>query len=153
MTLRRLLASGVALVVVACACAGPRAFAGDDRVWIVAPTALSTVTPPFTVRWTASGDAAAYAVFVDRDPIRPGHGFRDVADDQCKRLPHCPDVFYLATRNIYVSTSSSVQIPVLPVVGGAAGAETHAAHVATLVRLDSRLHRVGDAFWTVEFRG
>jgi hypothetical protein len=151
--------AALALVLVLCgtttaACSGSRSFARDGRLHIVSPTPLASVHFPFTVRWTAPKQRVpAYAVFLDRNPIRPGHGMRDLADDQCKRQPQCPDASYLATKGVFITSSTSARIPSLPASGGVGATAPEPAHSATVVLLDRSHRRIGDAAWTVEFRG
>ena len=136
------------------ACSGPRAFARDDQLQIVSPAPLTNVGERFAIRWTTAHRLApAYAVFVDHNPIRPGHGMRDLADDQCKRQRGCPDDAYLVSKGVFITASNSVDVPGLNPLGGIAGAADHPTHTATVVLLDRSRHRSGDAFWTVEFRG
>jgi hypothetical protein len=78
---------------------------------------------------------------------------RDLADDRCKRQAQCPDATYLATKGVYVTSSNSVTVAALPAVGGVGGTAPKPAHTATVVLLDRSSRRVGDANWTVEFRG
>jgi hypothetical protein len=145
----------VGLLVVLTGCAGtPRTFLHDTHLQITAPAPLTTVSLPFTVAWstTRRGDGA-YAVFVDRSPVPPGHTLRDVADAQCKRVTHCPDAAYLAGRGVYVTPSDQLQIDTLPLVGGTAGRARSPAHTIAIVALDAQGRRRGDNIWTVEFRG
>jgi hypothetical protein len=130
------------------ACSG--GFRVDHSVTITAPAPMAVVAVPFTAQW--SGGPGPYAVFVDQAPIGAGHSLRDVADDQCKRQTGCPDAAYLATRNIYLAPSGSVDIAQLPIVAGTEAKADHPTHTLTVVRIDDRGHRRGDAAWTVEFR-
>jgi hypothetical protein len=135
-------------------CAGaPRAFVADQRLRITSPTVLGTVTTPFSVSWTGSrpGDHS-YAVFVDRMPFGPGETVRDLADRQCKHEPGCPDAEYLAGLGVYVTTSQSVEVTHLVPLGGTAGRASHPVHTLTVIALDGRGRRRGEAAWTVEFR-
>jgi hypothetical protein len=154
LTVRRGLSAVLALVgLMMTGCAGgPRAFVADSGLEITSPPALAEVTPPFTVTWTASTADGSYAVFVDRDPIRPGRGMRDVADDQCKRVAGCPDVAYLAQRGVYLTRADHVEVPALLPIGGVEGRSSHPVHTLTIVRLGLDGRRVGDAAWSVEFR-
>jgi hypothetical protein len=126
----------------------------STAVTIEAPAPLTTVAPPFTLRWSGSPRPGhSYAVFIDRTPISPGHNLRDLANDQCKHIRGCPDASYLASRAVYLTNSTSVVIPVLPQVGGIEGRASHPVHAITLVALDSHHRRAGEASWTIELRG
>jgi hypothetical protein len=111
------------------------------------------VAPPFLLSWTTSrhGDGS-YAVFVDRLPVAPGHTLRDVGDQQCRRTAGCPDAAYLAQHRVYVTSSDQVEVPSLPLVSGAAGRAAQPTHTLTVVALDGRGRRRGDASWEVEIR-
>jgi hypothetical protein len=96
-------------------------------------------------------------VFVDRLPLPPGHTLRDVALDQCKRLPSCyPDTNFLSGLGIYLTNDTSVSIPILKVQSSMGGTEHPPFHRLTVVMFSGQGtggHRIGDAAWEVEFRG
>lgn len=147
-----------ALVAVALGLAGcaraPRVFVADQHVRITSPSPLEVVSAPFTVRWTSTrpGERAAYAVFVDLEPVPPGHPLRDLADDQCKKISGCPDATYLANRGVFVTDRPEVEIPTLPVLRGTEARAGHPAHTVTVVTLDAKGRRTGDGSWRVEVR-
>jgi hypothetical protein len=114
---------------------------------------MSTVAPPFTVRWTTSSAVApSFAVFVDQAPIPSGHDLRDLADTACKLRAGCPDAVFLANHGVYITASDHVDITSLVPLGGVGGRAAHPVHSATLVALDGSQRRQGEASWTVEFR-
>jgi hypothetical protein len=149
-----LLSLASTLVVAGCASAS-RAFFVDESVHITSPAPLTTVSAPFEVTWIATGSAdRGYALFVDRSPIAPGHSVRDLATDQCKRLPNCqPDAGYLAGLGVFLTHSDEVTVPNLEPLAGTASREQHPVHTFTVVVMDSNGHRLGDAAWQGEFRG
>jgi hypothetical protein len=133
------------------------AFRADDRVDIVAPGDRDDVRVPVTIRWRstipARRDGGPYwAVFVDREPIRPGQSLRAVADEACNRTPGCPDAAYLRDRSVYLTDRTSVRIDVLPEGGSDERESARDRHEATIVVVDASGHRVGESAWSVEFR-
>ncbi|MHB8463990.1 MAG: hypothetical protein ACYDH6_15510 [Acidimicrobiales bacterium] len=144
--------AAVALALAACS-AEPRAFIADQRLRITAPAPMAVVSAPFAVTWTTTrqGDAS-YALFVDHLPVPPGHSLRDLATDQCKAQPGCPDATYLAAHGVYLTTSDTVDVPTLPTLGGTARRAAHPAHTLTVIALDARGRRRGDAAWALELR-
>jgi hypothetical protein len=139
-------------VVVLPACGSP-IFAVDQRVQIVSPSPMSSVGVPLRVRWTSHGTSSpGYAVFLDRAPIAPGHGVRDVADRACKITPGCPDAGYLAGKGVYLTSRTEVVIADIQARNGTDSRRKHPMHVLTLVRMDRSGHRLGEASWRVEFR-
>lgn len=133
---------------------GSRSFVADQGLHITSPAPLATVSVPFTMAWSGPHKAGRrYGVFVDSTPIAPGRSLRDMATQQCKRLPGCqPSASYLAGLGVYVSSSDQLTVPTLEPVGGVAGREGHPVHTARVVVLDFSGRRVGDAAWEVEFR-
>lgn len=155
-----LIVMAVALVASGCAVHG-LAFRTDDRVAIVAPHAESTVALPLTLRWNVkslpdlgaavSGRPTGFAVFVDRQPIRPGQTLRSVADDQCKRTPGCPDASWLADRYIFTTTSTSLRIDGVPADNQGERFGRGHGHEATIVLVDSGGRRIGESSFAVDF--
>jgi hypothetical protein len=149
-----LLAVGLVLVP-GCAAKG-LAFDNDHRVKITSPRNRATVRVPVTVRWRAAGlhrtttGGPFFAVFLDRAPIRPGQNLRAVADDACNRTPGCPDLNYLRDRYVFVTSSTSLTLGVVPKPSGQrTGARD--AHEATIVLVDAAGGRVGEYSYTVQF--
>lgn len=140
------------LVVAGCGGA-PRALVADQHVRIVSPAPLDVVAAPFTVRWTSTNRSdRSFAVFVDLQPVPPGHQLRDLADEQCKKIRGCPDAGYLANRGVFVTERSEVEVPTLPVLRGTGARARHPAHIVTIVTLDSAGRRTGDGSWQLEVR-
>lgn len=132
-------------------------FRVDDRMTIVEPPAQSTVDPPFRITWemedfdaagldgSTSEDSGAYAVFVDRPPMKAGQSLRSLFDDDpaCASDARCPDAAQLARENIYVTTKQGVRVKFLPLVG-AGGPDLH---TITIVLLDGSGRRIGESSW------
>jgi hypothetical protein len=158
MRLRPLLAAALAAAaVLLTSCGGSHyAFKQDKRIDIVAPADRAKVRLPIDIRWRTNGlpvsPAAGpfFAVFVDREPTRPGQSLAVLADDDCRRRPGCPDVAYLEGRHVLVTDRTQVRLDTVP--RRTAGGSTDRAHQATVVLIDREGRRVGEGFWTVEFR-
>ncbi len=140
-------------------------FRVDKRLHFVGPGARSTVHPPVTITWRmddfriaaqgsepASHDAGYFAVFVDQTPIKPGHTMDDVAngDPLCQQSPSCPDKAYLADHNVYTTTTTSIEIPVIANISGSK--EKLQLHVITIVLMDTSGHRIGESAWELDVR-
>jgi hypothetical protein len=136
-------------------------FRTDDRVSIVSPSAEATVTLPVTLRWTAKslpslgqqvgGHPTQFAIFIDRQPIRPGQTFRAVADDQCRATPGCPDPSWLAQRYIFTTTATSLRLDSVPADNKGDRFGRGHGHEATIVLVDGSGHRIGEAAYAVDF--
>ncbi|CAB4708150.1 MAG: hypothetical protein F2667_06830 [Actinobacteria bacterium] len=132
-------------------------FRVDDRMTILEPASQSTVTAPFRISWemedfdpagldgSRSEDSGAYAVFVDRPPMKAGSDLRSLFDDDpaCASDARCPDAATLARENIYVTTKSKVRVRFLP-LQGAGGPDLH---TITIVLLDGSGSRIGESSW------
>ncbi len=137
-------------------------FRGDHRLTFTGPPARHRVVAPFTVTWTMRGFSATgldgshdathglFAVFVDRAPMRVGQGIRALAggDTSCLRNPRCPDAAYLASINVYLTSDTSLPIPVLPAQSSGIGDEQHSV---TIVLLDGTGRRIGESSWYLPF--
>ncbi|HZT64350.1 MAG TPA: hypothetical protein VFA11_01035 [Acidimicrobiales bacterium] len=139
-------------------------FRVDERLHFVAPPDRALVAAPLTVRWTikqfrveAPGsapptpDAGYFAVFVDRQPVRPDQTMRAVAanDEQCLHQRGCPDPAYLAARQIYTTTDTHLTIPQIPPL---AGTERVQLHAIVVVLMDTSGHRIGESAWELDLR-
>ncbi len=140
-------------------------FRADKRLHFLSPQDRSTVQPPVTIAWrmddfrTAaqgsgppSHDAGYFAIFVDQTPIKPGHTMDDVASDDpfCKQSPTCPDSDYLAQHDIYTTTKTSIEIPVIANLPG--NKEKLQLHTITIVLMDTSGHRIGESAWELGVR-
>lgn len=126
----------------------------DDRVAFSQPQDRARVDFPLHVTWEVRepvAEAALFALFVDRTPIRPGRPIGDVAgaDEVCGRDPGCPDLRYLAERGVYlVRDATALTLDRLPNFAR----DRTGLHEITIVLLDDEKHRVGEAAWRVQFR-
>lgn len=141
------------------------AFRLDKRLTITSPKARSAVTLPVTVRWdvkdfqiiepgstsnAADGKVGYFGVFVDGAPEPPGQTLAWTArkDRGCRPGDGCPDAQYLAARNIYSTSSTSITFPQLPRSSVDNRKERH--HV-TIILLDPRGRRIGESAFQVDF--
>lgn len=161
----RLAATAVVLSFAATACIAPGlAFKVDDRLTIESPKTRSDVTLPVTVRWSVrdftivapgfgEGDSKKsgyFGVFVDRPPQPPGKTLAWVArkDRSCRASDGCPDAEYLAARNIYSTSNTSITFEQLPRPSDETKKERHNV---TIVLLDPQGRRIGESAFYVEF--
>ena len=140
-------------------------FRVDSRLEFVSPPSQSLVSEPFTVRWHMSGfrvaapgteapgpGAGYFAVFVDREPIRPNQTMRVIAtgDPTCLKRPGCPDTPYLQARQIYTTTAESLTLgPISPITGNLERTQTH---MVIVVLMDTSGHRIGESAWELDLR-
>lgn len=140
-------------------------FRVDDRLAFVSPEARSTVHAPVTIAWTMddfriaaqdseppSRDAGYFAVFLDQSPIEPGHTLADVADGDtlCEGRPGCPDKAYLVDHDVYTTTATSLELPVISDIPGSE--EELQLHTITIVLMDTSGHRIGESSWQLDLR-
>jgi hypothetical protein len=159
--LERLALVVVALALTACVPDG-LAFVKDERLDIVTPDSLATVTTPVTIEWevddfritgedgSSSDDAGYFAVFVDRAPIPPGEDLAWLARDdrRCLETKGCPDSTYFSDRGAYSTRETSLTLKHLPDQDAYQG---HERHEVTVVLLDGTGHRIGESAWYVDF--
>lgn len=126
-------------------------FVQDRRVHIVTPANRAAVTMPVTVTWTARDFAGTYAVFVDRTPQAPGRTLASLVDHEpgCRKADGCPDVAYLAARDIHTTTTGAFTVEHVRPVGNK---HSHPLHEVTIVLLDAGGRRIGESAFRVEFR-
>jgi hypothetical protein len=147
-------------VALACASSGCAvhglAFDNDHRLQFVTPASRATVDLPVTIQWRAPDvrrdgeDGRRFAVFIDREPVRPGQSLRAVGDEVCKRTPGCPDASYLRDHFVYVTSQTSLTLTALPAAGGSRTGGRH-THQATIVLVDRQGRRTGEAAFRREF--
>jgi hypothetical protein len=133
-------------------------FKNDHRLSFQSPHSREKVKAPFTIRWSmkdfdATGldgsrdkNKGAFAVFIDRAPMPVGKDIKWLAknDTSCKRDPRCPDAEYLASKGVFITKDTSVNIDVLPAVGDGVGDDQHDV---IIVLLDGTGHRIGESGW------
>lgn len=145
------------LAALSTGCSVPSALRPDTSIRISVPTDLSLVTLPVTIRWHTSRTpdrATAFAIFLDRAPVPPGASLADVGagDLSCTRTKSCASEDYLRAHGVIVTKDADVVLASLPVSDGLAKADQPAVHQATVVFLDSALHRVGQSGALISFR-
>lgn len=137
----------------------------DTRLHFQSPADRAQVRLPVTVHWTmrgfevesrgsqpASRNAGYFAVFVDRQPIRPGQSMKAVAKDDpfCANTPGCPDTDYLAERQIYTTTGTSLRLAFInPLPGHPGDAQLHRVVV---ILMDTAGRRIGESSWELDLR-
>jgi hypothetical protein len=148
-------AVGLAAAAIAGCSVNNLAFREDDRIDIVSPGDREEVRLPVRIRWTSELDPPAsggpyYAVFLDREPIRPGQSLRSLGDDSCDKTPGCPDLQYLRDRYVFVTDERSLTLDAVPAKDSSqrTGADRHEA---TIVLIDRDGRRIGESSYTVEF--
>lgn len=144
------IAVALALAATSCSASG-LAFRASDAVEIVSPRNRADVRLPVRLSWRDSTGGTFYAAFVDRAPIRPGQSLDVLADEDCRRVPRCPDLQYLRDRYVFVTDGRSVVLDAVPQKTGTQRASARHRHEATIVPLDARGRRVGESAYTVEF--
>lgn len=141
------------------------AFRADERVEIVAPAQRAEVTLPFDVRWTvedftvagadgsATDDAGYFAVLVDVTPMPPGENPTYYARDDasCLASAGCPDVAYLADRNIYLTRDTTFDVIALEDTRPTDRPSAPDEHEITIVLLNGKSERIGESAFKVEF--
>jgi hypothetical protein len=138
------------LLAQGCAVSG-LSFAQDRRVRIESPASNDTVELPFEVRWTARDFEGTFVVLFDQSPMRPNQELRSLvpADDPCRAEPDCPNPEWLAERDIYVTSETSVLIDDLP--DERSSNRSSDRHQLTIVLLDGAGRRVGESVFVREF--
>lgn len=145
------LALMLAVVLPACAVTG-LSFVQDDRVRIVEPEPNAKLSLPFEVRWDVEGYDGSFAVFIDRSPVKPNQTLEALVperDTVCRTDPDCPDAEWLADRNVYVTTDTSLMLEHLP--DRRENDSTGDRHELTIVLLDEDGRRSGESAFTREF--
>jgi hypothetical protein len=163
---RLVAAVSVALPLSACGITHVRdlSFTVDHRLHFLSPKDRAKVRNPVTISWrihgfrlAASGseppsrDAGYFAVFVDRQPIRPNQTMRAVAggDRSCEHDPKCPDAAYLANHGVYTTTGTSIRLDQVPNLNSRDRIQLHSFVV---VLMDTAGHRIGESAWELDLR-
>lgn len=134
----------------------------DKRVEIVAPENRATVDLPFDVRWTTTDfqvtgadgsqadDAGYFAVLLDRSPMPPGENLDYFArDDETCRPPGCPDLRYLADRNVHVTKETTFRVSALADTRPVDRPSADDDHEITIVLLNGKNERIGESAYRV----
>jgi hypothetical protein len=127
-------------------------FRVDKRLHFTAPKDRALVQAPVTLAWTMRDFSGTFAVFVDRDPIKPGQTLKAVgkSDSACRLDPRCPDANYLALRGVYTTAKTTITLPRVAELTDT-GDDTQ-LHDVIIVLLDANGHRVGESFWHTTFK-
>lgn len=138
------------LAAVATACSlDSSSFRDSSTLAIGLPQTRAIVDLPTTVAWTEAEveGVRGYAVFINQAPMPPGKQVEWVArgDDECRRIPGCPDESWLRNHGIYVTDTTSVELTVVP--GPQAGARRRSDDgvEVVVVPLDVDGRRLGDS--------
>jgi hypothetical protein len=166
---RRRLTCGLAALCLAltAGCGDELQLRRDDRLHFVSPPEGARVSAPVVVRWRVDRGAfrpaafdgrhdpmrGVFAVFVDRPPMAPGASVDSLGDGDrvCAVSPGCPDEAWLADHAVYLTTKQAIGFPALPVGGGRPVGAGQRRHEVTVVLLDGRGVRIGEAAWTRSF--
>lgn len=156
----------LALLLLASSGCGVRGlnFVEDERVEITFPTDRAAVSLPVTITWqvrdfevTGSdtarrSDAGYFGVYVNRAPQPPGRtqAWLVREDERCRRIPGCPDEEFLAQQDVHSTTETRFTIERLPAPTGDA-VRRRELHEVTIVLLNGRGERIGEAAFTREF--
>ena len=119
----------------------------------VAPGELDVFGLPMTVRWDVNGRRPwGFAVFVDREPVRPGQPLASLADDTCLRSPGCPNDDWYRQHGVLITRSRQTDVRSIFSVGGIAGTADHPVHRLTVVMVDADGSRRSEAYDSRELR-
>lgn len=157
--LRRARFGPIATVAIAlccfASCTAAPTFFNHAAIEITAPKEMSVIAPPILIAWQPTRlprAAAAFAVFVDRLPMRPAQNLRALTNDSCKRTPGCPDDNYLRTIGVFRTKADRLVLPSVGRLGGFAGKDKPSVHQVTIALIDARGYRLGEQASTVSFR-
>lgn len=158
---------GLVLAVLLLTAAGCRTtgldFVVDDRLAVTAPTDRELVRAPVTVEWeaedfalvgldgSATREAGAYQLLIDRDPQPPGESAAWFArgDETCRPDAGCPDAEYLLLRGVVVlETTTAYTLPIFP---QPARTDRREFHEVTVILLDGQGNRIGEGAVTRQF--
>jgi hypothetical protein len=145
----------VAIAVVALlgtACGNGLLFVKDERLRIVSPKNLATVSTPVQVRWTTHAPPSTelnYAVFVDALPVHPGQNLRSLAGAKCASVPTCVDIAWLNRHFVFLTAQPQLDLQALPILAAAKGERD--IHKVSIVLVDQGWRRLGESAWSVTF--
>jgi hypothetical protein len=127
-------------------------FRADTRVKFQTPKARQTVALPVTVTWDATGVPAGthFGVFVDRAPMRPGHGLSAVVGSCPGRLD-CQSTATLESRGVFVTNGNSVRFDTLPNTNTGKRHQARETQRVVVVYLDAQNRRVSESAFALEF--
>jgi len=164
---RPLVALAAAVAALAAGCGNGLQLRQDHRLRFLSPAQDAVVTPPVVVRWKIDRHAfrpmrfdgsrgtrrGVFAVFIDRAPMPPGRDVDSLAarDAVCAVSPGCPDEAWLADHGVYLTTRPALAFTALPVGSGRTAGAGRRRHQVTVVLLDGRGVRIGEAAWTRAF--
>jgi hypothetical protein len=157
----------LAAAAIASGCGEGLAFRADDRLRFVSPPEHARIAFPMLVQWSidrrefqptgfdgsSDGRRGVFAVFVDSSPMRPGRHIDSLAEGDaiCETSPGCPDRDWLAERGVYLTTAPRLALAALPGRAGRRVEGGRRRHEVTVVLLDGRGIRIGEAAWTRTF--
>jgi hypothetical protein len=159
-----LIASGVLLLAsTACRTSG-LAFLADERLEIVEPEDRATVTLPFDLQWTVedfeivgadgsdADDRGYFAVLIDTGPMPPGENpaYFSRDDASCYSDPDCPDLQYLADRNVYLTRETTFPVTALTDTRPIDRASAPDDHEISVILLNGKSERIGESVFRIE---
>lgn len=149
--LRTVLTTAVAVLFVSGCAVNGLSFVRDTRVRILTPEANETVHLPLEIRWSAEDVDGKFVVFFDRSPMRPGQTLLSLVskNDPCRAERDCPDIEWLADRDIYVTERTTLRVDRLADRRDTSRARDR--HDLTIVLLDNEGRRAGESAFTREF--
>ena len=155
----------VMVFVLMAGCTLDVSFVDDERVTVLAPADRSTLPQPVEVAWSVTGfevtgpapvdtdESGYFAVFVDRNPVRPGKLLSSIGDDDpsCRRSPDCPDEAYLNSKGVFTTTEAALVLPPLVDTRPRERPETKDWHEVTIVPVSGVGRRIGESAASVRF--
>ena len=128
-------------------------FFQDDRISINTPSDQAEVSAPLTVQWTVKDFSVgpgmgSFGILVDRTPPKPGKTLASMfgGGDACRSEAECGAAPFLAERNVYATSDTTLILDRLPKRTG----DDRNRHDLTIVLLDAQGRRVGEGAWTVQ---
>ena len=127
-------------------------FRADTRLEFKTPKARQTTTLPVTVTWNANDVPAGthFGVFVDRAPMRPGHGLSAVVGT-CRGHLDCQSKDTLESRGVFVTNGNSLQFDSLPFTNTGKRHQARETQRIVIVYLDGQNRRVSESAFALEF--